>query len=137
MATDVKTEDPSTAATLAKTEKNQLSARLAAAERQVLPFDRPSHWRDERVQIHYIYYGGQSVEDQMFIKKTIQHAYSGERTKLYKFFEPYDPWPGQDKAGCIIYRSDDTGPLRLIQAKPGELIGFDPLPAAPATAVAK
>ncbi len=86
---------------------------------------RSSAYRNDRVQIHFIEYGGKLIWNDNVARRLISYA---ETQVDFSWDDPVfdeDPWPGFNKSGSVVYRYNNTGEMRCLVRKQHENARFD------------
>ena len=111
-----------------KGSESALAEAKATLERAALAWGaRRDAWRNDRVQIYFILYGGVMVWDDNVARRLLEKA-EGQNT--FEFTDELmgcDPWPGFFKSGSVLYRYHNTGEMRCLVGKQGQQVRFDPL----------
>jgi hypothetical protein len=59
-------------------------------------------------------YAGLFIDDGSVAGRALDYAYNKQSFVFWSNVLGYDPKPGVPKTGMIVYRYDDTGPLRCL-----------------------
>ena len=94
-------------------EKYSLNSQLNDARDSQLSWGRrPSAYREGRIEIHFIVYGGQVIWDDTVARRLIGYARNQQEWTMNDTEMGSDPWYGVRKAGAIVYRYDGRGEVR-------------------------
>ncbi|MCJ1249394.1 hypothetical protein MMC30_006617 [Trapelia coarctata] len=114
---------------VANEQANSFKRAKEEAERSALAWGgRSSAYKTDRVQIHFICYGGEFIWDDSVARRLIQFAVEQRDFSWNDDIFGRDPRPGIQKSGGVIYRYDNTGEVRCLVRKQHEWAKFDPLP---------
>ena len=108
-----------------KQKYEQEQSKLGLAERAVLPLPRNNAYNNGRVQIHFMFYGGEAFWNDDLARRCIDFAQRQVEFDFNDQFFGRDPWPGTTKSGAILYRYDNTGDMRYIIRRQNEKAKFD------------
>ena len=103
-------------------------AELQEVRRHLMPFNRSSLWKRDRVEIFFILYGGRFIWDDNAANRFVDLAYSNQEFEFDDPISGQDPWPGYYKSGAILYRYDGVGEMRCLLARQHDKMRFDRLP---------
>lgn len=111
-----------------KGSESALAEAKATLERAALAWgNRRDSWRNDRVQIYFILYGGVIIWDDNVARRLLEKA---EGQSTFEFDDGLmggDPWPMCLKSGSVLYRHHNTGEMRCLVGKQGQQVRFDPL----------
>ena len=111
-----------------KGRESALAEAKATLERAALAWGaRQNSWRNDRVQIYFILYGGIMVWDDNVARRLLEKAESQNSFEFTDGLMGCDPWPGVFKSGSVNYRYHNTGEMRCLVGKQGQQVRFDPL----------
>lgn len=123
-----KIETANSKLSLAEAESNEHKRARNDLDRAAVSWGgRSPTYRNDRVQIHFICYGGKLIWNENVARRLLSYA---ENQTDFEWNDPVfedDPWPGFHKSGAILYRYNNTGEMRCLIRKQHEIARFDPL----------
>ncbi|MCJ1317307.1 hypothetical protein MMC15_002630 [Xylographa vitiligo] len=109
-------------------EKDNLTSQLNDARASQLSWgNRSAAYREGRIEIHFIVYGGALIWDDNVARRLIGYARNNQEWTMTDEEMGRDPWYGTMKAGAVVYRYDNRGEMRCLSARQGDKARFDPL----------